>query len=243
MSEPRGRYETADAAERMLRGRHAPPLRVYLAGKIDKHDWRHELVPGLRGALSVSETRRVCGECGPDCDGTRKHFCYVRAEWGEPRTPVWEAHGVSLAYAGPYFLSCDHGCYHGRSAHGVGATEAGPYEPGRQGACGDPAAKSAYVVERCLAWLRSADLVFAWLDDGSAYGTVAELGYAAALGTPIHIGLPTRRRDDRLEDMWFVRELAAEAWDAATPGEAFARFVAHVGRRRPAGRPGAPFAR
>jgi hypothetical protein len=33
------------------RGQPGPAdVRVYLAGKIGKHDWRHELFPGLHGA-------------------------------------------------------------------------------------------------------------------------------------------------------------------------------------------------
>jgi nucleoside 2-deoxyribosyltransferase len=243
MSEGRGSHGVGDAAEAMLRGlgrTRRAPVRVYLAGKIGKNDWRHGLVPGLRGALDVGAVRTVCRTCGGpagDEDGCRKnHNCLWRAEWGEPRAPEWETGGVRLAYAGPYFISCDHGCYHGRSEHGAGAEPGeNPYAPDSNG-CGGGGASRGYVVARCLEWLRRADAVFGWLDDGSAYGTVAELGYAAALGTPIYLGLPGAgaRWDERLDDLWFAAALATETWRTQTAADAFGRFVAHVAQRPPA---------
>jgi hypothetical protein len=58
-------------------------------------------------------------------------------------------------------------------------------------------------------------VVFAWLDSPDAYGTVCELGYAAALGKQIWIAGPKRFRD-----MWFVYRLdtRTKAWcNSASP--------------------------
>lgn len=65
----------------------------YLAGKISKNDWRHEIVNGLRG--SVYEPMQ---ENWPILPGA------IRG-WAD--------------YTGPYALSCDHGCYHAAGDHGV----------------------------------------------------------------------------------------------------------------------------
>ena len=60
-------------------------LRVYLAGKISKNDWRHQLIAGLRNHS---------WEDGPL---TQSGFTYV----------------------GPFFISCDHGGFHGPNTHGM----------------------------------------------------------------------------------------------------------------------------
>lgn len=68
---------------------------IYLAGKIAKGDWRHEIV-GLRGAWGSN------GEM-------------PESEW-----PIMRAAVFGLDYTGPYFMSDDHGCGHGSSTHGCG---------------------------------------------------------------------------------------------------------------------------
>jgi hypothetical protein len=77
---------------------------VYLAGKIGRNDWRHELVPELRGTVN--------GDClDPEpvlFDPT------LRIDCGD------------FVYVGPFFVSCDHGCFHGPASHGaVGAPDEG----------------------------------------------------------------------------------------------------------------------
>jgi hypothetical protein len=50
--------------------------------------------------------------------------------------------------------------------------------------------------------------VFAWIDSADAYGTIAELGYAAALHKRIWICFDLQHRDELLRDMWFTAMLA-----------------------------------
>lgn len=61
---------------------------IYLAGKIAKNDWRHEVVAGLRGTMQL----------------------------GAPFPRQWpvlpRAVEGLLDYAGPYPMGCDHGCGH-----------------------------------------------------------------------------------------------------------------------------------
>jgi hypothetical protein len=110
---------------------------VYLAGKIGKNDWRHKLLPGLRGHS---------WELGPI---TVQGFKYV----------------------GPFFMSCDHGCRHGRSTHGAG---------GGEGTCIESTTYSPSDIIRFNdTALKSADLVLVYITAPDCYGTMVEVGLAA----------------------------------------------------------------
>lgn len=67
------------------------PIRVYLAGKISKNDWRNKLVYQLKGI--------------------------VPEEWWETVSLPMSHRGFE--YVGPFFVSCDHGCAHGSNQHGA----------------------------------------------------------------------------------------------------------------------------
>jgi nucleoside 2-deoxyribosyltransferase len=67
-------------------------LKIYLAGKVAKNDWRHRLVSDL----STVDTK----------------------QWRFTRSlPMGEN-----IYIGPFFVSCDHGCAHGVNSHGAGVS-------------------------------------------------------------------------------------------------------------------------
>lgn len=175
------------------------PQFVYLAGKIDKNDWRHDLVPGLRdvgtstGCDSGGENLLIWPtDLRLDVDNPRPHY-----------------------YVGPYFVSDDHGCYHGRDSHGVGAG----------GTCSGPGAQRGAVVSACLLAIRHATLVFAWLDDLTAFGTLAEIGHAHAYGKRIVIGTRPGYRASRLSDLWFVFEMADTVLESDDPVAAFLAAV------------------
>jgi hypothetical protein len=59
------------------------------------------------------------------------------------------------------------------------------------------------VVDKCLAAVLAADVVFAWIDRPDLYGTLVELGFAFAHKKPIIIGGPEYERD-----LWFGQYLA-----------------------------------
>lgn len=73
-------------------------MKIYLAGKIGKGDWRHGIVDGLRDATSR-----------------------VDRPWQPLAGAIFGRHD----YAGPFFVGCDHGCAHGPDSHGIGADGAG----------------------------------------------------------------------------------------------------------------------
>lgn len=148
---------------------------LYLAGKIAKNDWRHDVVRGLHTA----------GDWAQNYGGGE------RADW-----PVLkEAILGRFDYVGPYFVADDHGCGHGANTHGAGIDRHGI------DGVGDPPA-AWDVSGRCLDAIEKADILFAWVDSLDAYGTIAEIGYARALGKTVWLSGP-----ESLPDLWFVYQL------------------------------------
>jgi nucleoside 2-deoxyribosyltransferase len=144
-------------------GKIAKP-RIYLAGKIAINDWRHSLVPNLRGHLWA------------DGDIETNNFIYV----------------------GPYFVSCDHGCFHGKDTHG--AVGSGCFG-------NDHEFTKQEVFMNNTEALFSADLVFAYITATDCHGTIMEIGSAYALGIPIVIAYaPTIKTDD----FWYPNEPAVK---------------------------------
>lgn len=121
---------------------------VYLAGKIGKNDWRNSIVPGLK-----------------EIDGG--------ASW-----PVIE-NGVGgvFDYAGPYFVSGEHGWFHD-TEHAIGGAPdyADASEKSRRS-----------IFDKCEKAITNADFVICYLDSMDAYGTLVEIGMARAQGKAIVI--------------------------------------------------------
>lgn len=176
-------------------------IRVYCAGKIGKNDWRHELFPELRG---------IGSEVG------------IGRTWqpnAQPSFPKAGPERDGFMFAGPYFLGCDHGCYHGPNSHGMAAQDWSSDSHGR--ACGIRACGSGgdgvdpkVVIYQCLEGIRNADAVFVWLENLTAYGTMAEIGYAYAHQKPIWIYWPGENGSDtpwEPREPWFIEEMAISA--------------------------------
>lgn len=195
--------------------------RVYMAGKVAKQDWRHDLVgPYLRNV----ELR------------------YDRAENLVHPMSAYAIDG--LEYAGPFFLADDHGCFHGPHSHGFGALHWPDCAVGdvsdevaraseRIYGNGGEWAKTREIIHRsCLNWLQSSDVVFAWVESWDAYGTLVELGYARALGIPIYLCFDLMYRQDVhpdspssvWNDWWFAEQTATTRdmlGDVSTAWESF----------------------
>lgn len=79
--------------------------RIYFAGKIDKNDWRHEIVYNGLGVEPWAAADMFDPDFIVDCG--------------------------SYLYGGPFFVRCDHGCFHGRNQHGAGIDQDGGcgYDP------------------------------------------------------------------------------------------------------------------
>ncbi len=165
---------------------------IYLAGKISKGDWRHKIIKGLRGTFA--------GTCGGRCDAT------PMAQW-----PVLPGAVFGLDYTGPYFVSDDHGCFHGHNSHGMGAEfdemdeDSGERTPGYVYGSDFPSRQSA-VVDWCMDAIKRSDIVFAWLECTTCYGTLAEIGYARALNKTIW--LAGTNKEWKEKDIWFACNMA-----------------------------------
>lgn len=62
------------------------------------------------------------------------------------------------------------------------------------------------------AQIERADLIVAYLEDVQAYGTLVELGYAAALHKPIALGFSDRMSDREYDELWFARMPATKVY-------------------------------
>jgi hypothetical protein len=148
---------------------------VYLAGKIYHTDWRHQIVRGLRSLQF-------------DCPGG--------SQMRISEYPICQdAIAPGVHYSGPYFVSCDRGCYHGTNTHGVmpmdyDCIDAGPHNRH------EVMRTSQHQIER-------ASLFFAWIEDLTCFGNLAEIGYAKATSTFVAICGPAR-----FDDLWFAYEMA-----------------------------------
>lgn len=175
-------------------------MKVYLAGKVRKNCWRHDLVPELRSAADY-----------PIWDASGTHGAMY---WPQILGGLLGGH----TYVGPYFISCDHGCAHGSNTHGVGASEV--YE----GCFSVNGPTKQHTVDLCLSAIDDADVVFAWIDPEAladrlvftGYGTLFELGYAAANGKRIVLAMPKPN-----EDTWFAQQFAEAVLYAPTAKEAW----------------------
>ena len=146
--------------------------KVYYAGKIGKNDWRHDIFENLRS---------------------------VRLEEVESHTKYLTISNVT--YNGPYFISCDHGCYHGENTHGVGVGSG-------YNLCSDGRRNEAMAYNDCLSYIKSSDIVFVYIDSMDCYGTISEIGYAKAIGKPIYIVLDNKKLSkDEIRDLWFVLQM------------------------------------
>ncbi len=149
---------------------------VYLAGKISMNDWRGAFYDYQSISLPFMERGYV------------------------------EKVNDNLSITGPFFISCDHGCYHGENQHGVGATSGG--------CMGDYYTRDD-VFEICKSQIAKSEIVVAYIDCRDCYGTLTEIGYAYANQKDVFVIFS----DEKLkEEMWFADKmqrnsgLASSTW-------------------------------
>lgn len=156
-------------------------LKVYMAGKIGRRDWRHELVPALDQYQTTTQLTTIeNGVCG------------------------------GHDYVGPFFDDCGgHGMGHGDNTHGRGLGSFALASFSRYGF----SHRQGSVFMQCCIQIERADVVFAWIDDVSAHGTLVEIGYARALQKEIWVaGYP-------IEDLWFAFAAATQVSFVQRPGD------------------------
>lgn len=130
-------------------------------------------------------------------------------------------------YAGPFFLSCDHGCFHGESSHGMSdgcGCAFNSYDDKEDGYT------KREILVYCLNWINQADIVFAWINSKDCYGTLAEIGYAYACNKKIWVVFsdelfkyPMGKTNEVPEnhDMWFISKMAENVSISSNPLEKY----------------------
>ncbi|MEV7076675.1 DUF559 domain-containing protein [Streptomyces sp. NPDC093990] len=185
---------------------------IYLAGKIGPNDWREAIVPSIQEAWGDTSRGYEWAAAGVD--------------W-----PVLPNGAIGqFDYTGPYFVdTCTHstnGCR--QSEHRAGSECEGEY------------GERAVTLQRCLRSIDRSDIVFAWLQDLTAYGTLTEIGYAKGRGKTIVVASPENAGtiDDFYNDamegrnahvlgmhnLWFAFTLADISIQASTPLEALKQY-------------------
>lgn len=134
---------------------------------------------------------------------------------GELHTP-FSIGGHRFIYTGPYAMACDHGCAHTTShTHAAALDYCGVSAPVHE-------AREA-TMKRSQNAIRGSDVVFAWFQDREAFGTLVEVGYAAALGKRLVVSSNDKQLLDG--DLWFAASFAGERVHAVSAYDAFVKAI------------------
>lgn len=144
--------------------------------------------------------------------------------------------GLQFKYSGPFTIGCDHGCAHTGAKDTGFFSEPSGFGTRSHGSGSDGCAGVMYpetkdvqqqVYSRALDGITSADCVFAWIEDAECYGTLVEIGYAAALGKRIFIAIAPDVEPKG--ELWFAlqaAEMVRKYNNPKTAWEDAIRFVA-----------------
>lgn len=105
----------------------------------------------------------------------------------------------TFIYTGPFFVNCDHGCYHGPNSHGCGRDWWPPYQPQRH-----------EVAQLCVAALQRSNLVFCYIESLDCYGTLVEIGQATKANLPVVVVFAPGVTDEANNQLHFACSLATD---------------------------------
>jgi hypothetical protein len=108
-----------------------------------------------------------------------------------------------FVYIGPFFVGCDHGCFHNKNSHGAVAVRGDNACPGRDYQA-EFDAPHLEVANLCLGALTKADLLFCFIDSTDCFGTIVEIGYALAHDVPVVIAIAPGVATSVDNDLWFA---------------------------------------
>ena len=142
-------------------------------------------------------------------------------------------------YGGPIVPSCDHGCWH-FFFDGCTGFDGGYVYEDDQSYYIEPSNHDA-IVGATMKQIQLSDFLFAWFDSYDAYGSMAEIGFAAGSGIPVYIGFredvfPIQKSttgdswDDQKghligRELWYVSTIAHRSFLAQAPRVAFTRAL------------------
>lgn len=176
--------------------------RIYLAGKIAKDDWRHEVVKDLRGDLEPGST-----------------------DWPLRKDAI--APGVH--FTGPHFISCDHGCAHGPNTHGRGDDCSGNSESAQRTV--ELCLKAVRESTAVFAWLNdpSAHGTLVEIGYAKALNIPIVIGTPPSQhAVVIHSSRELPNRPRPRQEMWFPLTCADVHIEASTPQAALAEAISSL---------------
>lgn len=172
------------------------PRRVYLAGKMTReHEWRGE-----------------AAELAPE-----------KFEFGvyENLSGVWQRKAARVGMAGATFIAG--GPFRITGAHGEWICEGEKHaSPGFDEDLYHKAAGLSEIVLACKDAISLSDLVCVHIATADAFGTLVEIGYAAALGKALSVTFAAKVPAD---DLWFAGAIANRATKVSTVEEAQAQHA------------------
>lgn len=110
---------------------------------------------------------------------------------------------VGFVYVGPFFVGCDHGCFHNSSSHGTVAIRGVNTCAGRE-MHAEFDSPHLEVANLCLGAVAKADLLFCYIDSSDCFGTLVEIGYALAHNVPVVIAFAPDVASAGDNDFWFA---------------------------------------
>ena len=108
-----------------------------------------------------------------------------------------------FVYVGPFFVGCDHGCFHNKNSHGAIAIRGDNACPGRD-VHADFDCPHLEVANLCLGAVTKTDLLFCYIDSNDCHGTLVEIGYALAQNVPVVIAFAPGIASAVHNDFWFA---------------------------------------
>lgn len=124
-------------------------------------------------------------------------------------------------YVGPFFVACDHGCSHGDNTHGADGSCM----------CDGRDITDKQVLAKATAGIKACDLFIVWVDGDfqSAYGTIAEIGMAHALGKPIVVVRGANLPENTASHAWFSLTCADMVLEGVEPATTIERVLLMLG--------------
>ena len=175
-------------------------VRIYLAGKIRnwEDDWRHSIFQHsfLPNRYESSWVETLLYE-----NAFRTHEFPISKN----------ALQGGFDCTGPYFAGKHSNAEMVGSPHGLEVRTGNDHDP----------CDAQRVTELCRNAINQSHWVFAWIASGDAYGTLFELGYAAAKGKRLFVSFAS---EALRQAMWFAANLAFDCAVSPTPAEAWQEF-------------------
>jgi hypothetical protein len=172
---------------------------LYLAGKIAKGDWRDGILGGTAAVVPTATDPKL-----------------------DLFNPDYRLAFPAFYYGGPFFVSCDHGCGHRLNGHGA-AFSCG--EDGWETGSVATEDRQSRIFKVNKARVAKADIIFAYINESDCFGTLIEIGEAAAQRKEIAVALGPDLSRDQIDDLWMAQLCATQPIYHGSAHEAFTRFA------------------